>query len=68
MEPDGYAALEDVEALQAGAGISRQTMYNARKELAIQSVSIGQPPNRKTWWLRYDVDVAKFKNDHGEKA
>ena len=63
MEPDGYATLENVEALQAGAGISNGTLYNARKELAIKSISIGQPPNRKTWWLRYDVDVEKFKRD-----
>lgn len=68
MEPDGYAALEDVEALQAGAGISQRTMYNARKELNMKSISVGQPPNRKTWWLRYDVDVEKFKTEHGEKA
>lgn len=67
MEPDGYATLEDVEALQAGAGIAKSTLYNARKELAIKSVSIGQPPNRRVWWLRYDVDVEKFKNDHGQK-
>ena len=63
LEPDGYATLEDVEKLQAGAGISNGTLYNARKELAIKSISIGQPPNRKTWWLRYDVDVEKFKGD-----
>lgn len=65
MEPDGYASLEDVEKLQAVAGIAKSTLYDARKELAIRSVSIGQPPNRKTWWLRYDVDAEKFKQDKG---
>ena len=67
MEPDGYAALEDVEKLQAGAGIAKTTLYRARDELAIKSISIGQPPNRKNWWLRYDVDVEKFKDAHKEK-
>lgn len=65
MEPDGYVTLEDVEAMKAGAGIAKSTLYDARKELAIRSISIGQPPNRKTWWLRGDVDVEKFKRDKG---
>lgn len=65
MGPDGYATLEDVEKMQAGAGISDRTLYRAKSELSIKSTSIGQPPNRKTWWLRYDVDKEKFKQDKG---
>ena len=61
---DGSATLEEIEQLQVLAGISRGTLYNARKEMAIQTVAIGQPPNRKTYWLLPEVDAAKFREDH----
>jgi len=58
---DGVATLEQVERLQETMGVSRGTLYTAKKELAIQSISIGQPPNRKTWWVLPTVDIGKFK-------
>ena len=58
---DGVATLEQVERLQETMGVSVRTLYNAKTELAIKSVSIGQPPNRKTWWVLPTVDIAKFK-------
>ena len=61
---DGYATMEQVDTLQTLAGISHGTMVSARKELGLKKVSIGQPPNRKNWWLMPDVDVEKFKFDH----
>ena len=61
---DGSATLEEVEQLQELAGISRGTLYNARKEMAIQTVSIGKPPNRKTYWLLPEIDAAKFREEH----
>lgn len=61
---NGYATLEQVETLQEQAGISDRTLYRARNELAVQSVSIGQPPNRKTWVLLPEIDVDKFKLEH----
>lgn len=64
MEPEGYIAYEEVEKLIITGEISRGTMYNARVELGIQSVRVGKPPNRKTWWLRADIDKEKFKSDH----
>lgn len=64
LGPEGYATLEQVETLQAALGCSAGTFSSARKELAIQSVSIGKPPNRQTWWLLPEVDKAQFKRDH----
>lgn len=64
LGPDGFATLEQVETMQTLEGIAKSTLYSARKELALQSVSIGQPPDRKTWWLRSDVDAEKFKFEH----
>lgn len=58
---DGVATLEQVERLQEILGVSRTTLYTAKGELAIKSVSIGQPPNRKTWWVLPTVDIGKFK-------
>lgn len=60
----GYATMEQVDTLQAAAGISHGTMVSARKELGLKKVSIGQPPNRKNWWLMPDVDIDKFKLEH----
>ena len=61
---DGYATLRQIETMQVLEGISQRSLYNARKELALQTVSIGQPPNRETWWLRPDVDPEKFRLEH----
>ena len=61
---ENAATLEQVETLQTLEGISQRTLYNARKELALQTVSIGKPPDRKTWWVRPDVDVEWFKALH----
>lgn len=64
LGPEGCATLEQVETLQETADISRSTLYNAKKELAVQTVSIGQPPKRQTWWLLPEIDAAQFKEAH----
>lgn len=61
---EGWATLEQVETWQTLEGIAKTTLYRARSELALRTVSIGQPPNRTTWWLRPDVDVDWFKAIH----
>ena len=61
---EGWATLEQVETWQTLEGLSRATLYRAKSELALKTVSIGQPPNRKTWWLRPDIDVDWFKAIH----
>lgn len=61
---DGAATLEQVETLQTAANIAKTTLYRAKTEMALQTISIGRPPHRKTWWLDPDVDKQKFKEDH----
>lgn len=61
---DGYATLRQIEAMQVLEGISQRSLYNARKELALQTVSIGKNEKRETWWLRPDVDPEKFRLEH----
>lgn len=68
LGPEGWATLEQVETWQTLEGISQRTLYNARKELALKTVSIGKPPNRKTWWLRSDVDAEWLKAIHTSDA
>lgn len=61
---DGFATVQQVETLQKASGISKSTMYSAKSELALHSVSIGKPPHRTTYWADPDLDIAKFKFDH----
>ena len=64
LGPEGCATLEQVESLQVGAGISQRTFYNAKREMALQTISIGKPPKRQTWWLLPEIDAGKFKAEH----
>ena len=57
---DGYATLDDVQTLQYAMGFSERTLYNAKKDLALESVSLGFGKTKKTWWLAPDVDKEKF--------
>jgi len=61
---EGWATLEQVETWQTLEGIAKTTLYRAKSELALRTVSIGKPPNRITWWLRSDIDVDWFKTIH----
>jgi len=61
---DGFATVEQVETLKNAAGFSQGTLYKAKSELALRSVSIGKPPHRKTYWIDPDLDIVKFKFDH----
>lgn len=57
----GAAKLEDIEAMRAMGGWSKGTLYNAKTDLQLKSVTIGFSQNKKTWWLLPEVDVEKFK-------
>ena len=61
---EGYAPLEAVEQLQEQSGISRMTLYRAKQELAVQTVAIGKPPHRQTYWLLPEVDAEQFLQQH----
>lgn len=61
---NGFATVQQVKTLQKTAGFSKNTLYRAKSELALHSVSIGQPSHRTTYWIDPDLDIAKFKSDH----
>ena len=57
----GWAKLSEVHALQEEYGISKDTMRRAKKELQLDTVSIGYSKSKKTYWVDSDVDKILFK-------
>lgn len=57
----GSASLEQIDQAARAAHISRSVLYNARRELGVQTVQIGQPPSRRTYWLPAGADCAAFR-------
>lgn len=57
---DGYVTLDDVQTLQYAMGFSERTLYRAKDDLALKSVTLGFGKTKKTWWLTPDVDKEKF--------
>lgn len=55
--------LDDVQAWAQERGISRGTLYNAKKELALQTVRVGYSSDMVTWWLDPEMDREEFKKD-----
>ena len=62
-----YCELEEVQQLQEETGISERTMYRAKKDLGIDTVSIGYSINKHTYWITPEVDKAEFKKQMKEK-
>lgn len=60
----GYAKLEDIQAMQEYIGCSRPTLYRAKQDLVLDTVSMGYSKNKVTYWLAPDVDKEKFKEEH----
>ncbi|GFI60892.1 DNA repair protein RadA [Clostridiales bacterium] len=50
-----YEKLEVIKAKAEEAGIARQTLYNAKKELNIQSHNIGFGKGKMSWWTINDI-------------
>ncbi len=57
----GWADLDDIHALQNEAGISKGTLYNAKDELGLTTLSIGFGGIKKTYWLSSCIDKQQFK-------
>ena len=55
--------LDDVQAWAQERGISKGTLYNAKKELALQTVRVGYSSDMVTWWLDPETDREEFKKD-----
>lgn len=58
---DGYAKLDDIQALQEDLGCSKGTLYNAKQNLGLDSVSIGFSKNKVTYWIAPEIDKQQFK-------
>jgi hypothetical protein len=52
----GYASLEDICARAEECDIKNSTLYTAKKELFIKSMSTGFSSDKVTWWMRPGVD------------
>lgn len=61
---DGYAKFEDIKAMQEYVGCSQKTLYRAKQDLQLDTVSMGYSRNKVTYWLAPDVDKEKFKREH----
>lgn len=59
---DGRDAVpyDEIQTLQTLGCFSKRTMYGARRQLELKSAAIGQPPDRKSWWVRPHVNVNSF--------
>lgn len=60
----GWAELKEIQALQEEYGISKGTLYNAKDELRLETVSRGYSKNKVTYWIASDVDKEKFLQEH----
>ena len=60
----GWAELKEVQALQKEWGISERTLYRAKDELRLKTISRGYSKNKVTYWIASDVDKEKFLQEH----
>lgn len=67
MGDAGAAKLEDIEAMREMGGWSKNTLYRAKDDLCLKSVSIGFSKDKKTYWLLPETDVDEFKAYLAEK-
>lgn len=57
----GYARLEEIQTMQEDFGFSKNTLYRARQDLQLESISIGFSKNKVTYWLAPEIDKQQFK-------
>lgn len=57
----GWADLVDIHALQSEYDISKSTLYNAKKELQLKSVSCCFGSIKKSYWLLPGIDTEQFR-------
>lgn len=63
-ELDGKDYIEITESTRSlfkKEGIQKGAMYAARDELGLRSVQVGQPPKRRIFWVRNNVDEEAFR-------
>ena len=57
----GWADLDDIHALQNEAGISKGTLYNAKKTLGLKNVAYWFGSIKKSFWLKPELDNEQFR-------
>lgn len=57
----GYAKLEDIKAIAADADVSERTLYRARDELALKTISVGFGKAKAAFWFDPDTDPEDIK-------
>lgn len=62
-----YCELEEVQQLQEEIGCSKETIYRAKRDLGLDTVSIGYSINKHTYWITPEVDKVEFKKQMKEK-
>lgn len=59
----GWVEYTEVERLCARFGFSERTMRRAREALQLNTLMLGQIPNRRTYWYRRDLDAEAVRID-----
>ena len=60
LDKEGCISIERARGIQIETGCGKQTLYDAKNALRLQSASKGKDANRKTWWIPDDVDRKEF--------
>ncbi len=55
----GYEKIEVIKAKADEMGIKERTLYNAKKELSINSKNIGFGKSKISWWSMPDIELPK---------
>lgn len=59
----GFARLEEIEAMRRQKGYGNGSLYRAKEELGLRSVSVGRRPRRTTYWACAavgDAELARY--------
>lgn len=59
-----FIKFTNAEELCKKLNCKRSTLYNAKKDLQIESCLLGYGENKGTYWIMPDVDIEKFKTEH----
>lgn len=51
LAEEGFALKADIEKAAATAGISQATLYRAKKDMELKSLSFGFSSGKKAWWM-----------------
>ena len=65
FEGNDYITMHSINELCEEFECSRATLFRAKDTLQLQSFNTNFGKNKTTYWLMPDVDVLKFKQEHG---